>query len=145
MSVAWQIENTYFKIHVDSSETSELFNVASCENFLAYWDCDSTNTKLNIYNIPNNFTKISNIYKSFTTYSHSCELRLDINKNGECIYFIDGKVGFFSFSNCDIASDITYDLSYTTVVIGTDKGFIKHKNTNNKYKIQYFDECPNHL
>tara|TARA_Y100000389_G_C17467506_1_gene526973 strand:+ start:1317 stop:3254 length:1938 start_codon:yes stop_codon:yes gene_type:complete len=139
MSVAWQIENTYFKIHVDSSGTSDLFNIASCENFLAYWDCDCTNTKLNIYNIPNNFTKISNIQKLFTTYSRSSELRLDINKNGQCIYFIDGKVGFFSFSNCDIASDMTYDLSYTTVVIGTDKGFIKHKNIDNKYKIQYFD------
>lgn len=139
MSAMWQIDNTYFKIHLDSSGTPELFNIASCENYFAYWDSLDSNANLYVYNIPNNFTKVSNVYMTFPDYSRTSELRLDINKNGVCFFFIDGKIGLFGDFGINIISNITYDLSYTRVAIGTNKGFIKYKDIDNTFKIQYFD------
>ena len=139
MSTSWKIDNTYFKIDLYTSNNPELFNIASCENYLAYWDSINTNAQLYIYNIPNNFTKISNINKTFINYSNSSELLIDINKNGECLYFIDGMIGLFSNTTLDISSNIYYDPSYTRIAIGTDKGFIKYKTLDNSYKIQYFN------
>ena len=60
MSARWQLENTYYKISVDDSVNKELFNIASCENYMAYWDFLDPVATLYIYNIPNNFTQITN-------------------------------------------------------------------------------------
>ena len=61
MSATWQIENTYYKIGVDNSANPELLNIASCENYMAYWDTINSNLKalLYIYNIPNDFTQVT--------------------------------------------------------------------------------------
>ena len=143
MSATWQLENTYYKIGVDNSANPELFNIASCENYMVYWDliASNSNALLHIYNIPNDFTQVSSYRKEFQiTSSFDKELLLDINKNGVCFYLIDDTIGLFSGNGDDvslISSD--YNSSFTKLAIGSEYCYIKNKTSDGTYVIQYFD------
>ena len=129
MSATWQIENTYYKIGVDNSANPELFNIASCENYMVYWDLTEPTSywetiesisiaSLYIYNIPNDVTQISSYKKEFRTANVTQEFILDVNKNGVCFYLIDNTIGLFGVNGHDISlSSDEYDCSNNRLAI----------------------------
>ena len=138
MSATWQIENTYYKISVDNSANNELFNIASCENYMAYWDFLNQLATLYIYNIPNDFTQISS-YEKILPAGENPELLLDINKNGVCLYLINDKIGLYNTNRENVSLTTDYDFSFTRLAIGSKYGYIKNKTSDGSYVIQYFD------
>ena len=109
-----------------------MFNIASCENYMAYWDNISPTPKLYIYNIPNDFTKISSYEKVFDPTGNK-QVLLDINKNGVCFYLIDNKIGLFSSNNHDVSLvSQLYDSSFTRLAI---KRIWLHKKQNERWII----------